>query len=250
MNSRCSTCSLARFCVPGTMSHHDAEKVDTLVTKQIRVKKGTVLYSLGDPVDAIYAIRLGTLKSHVATEDGRSQIVGFHLQGEVVGLDSLLLPRHASYCTALEDTTLCVMHVGALHSLADDVPALRRQLLLSMSREAQHDRTMLTTLGLMSAEERLIAFLIKLSERLSARGFAASEFILRMSREEIGSYLGLKLETISRLFSRLADAGLLEVNHRRVKLVNMTSLRATYDRSKSAVPQPNEEKIQRERMPA
>jgi len=232
------------------MCHLEAEKLDAIVTKQIRLKKGTVLYSLGDPVDAIYAIRLGTLKSHVSTEDGRSQIVAFHLQGEVVGLDSLLLPRHASYATALEDATLCVIPTASLNSLSDDMPALRRQLLLSMSREAQHDRTMLTTLGLMSAEERLIAFLIKLSERLSARGFAASEFILRMSREEIGSYLGLKLETVSRLFSRLADAGLLEVNHRRVKLVNMAALRATYDRSKSAVPQAPEESRQRERMPA
>lgn len=224
-STRCSTCSLGQLCLPIGMSAQDVEKMDTLVQERVRVRKGESLYRLGDPLDAVYAIRFGTLKTHVTMEDGRAQITGFHLPGEVVGFDGLTEMRHASDATALEDTEVCVVRYGEIQSLSASLPSLQHQFMRLMSREITQDQMMLITLGSMRAEERLAGFLISLSERLSARGYSPSEFVLRMSREEIGSYLGLKLETVSRLFSRFAEAGLLQIRQRHVKLVDMDGIR-------------------------
>jgi len=205
--------------------------MDSLVQERVRVRKGETLYRLGDPLTAVYAIRFGTLKTHLTMEDGRSQITGFHLPGEVVGLDGLGEMQHASDATALEDTEVCVVRFGDLQSLSGALPSLQHQFMRLMSKEISQDQVMLITLGSMRAEERLAAFLINLSERLSARGYSASEFVLRMSREEIGSYLGLKLETVSRLFSRFAEAGLIQIRQRHVKLVDMTGIKQIINKS-------------------
>lgn len=226
----CSTCPVGRFCLPNDLDLAELPALDAVAHRRLRLKKGALAYRVGDPVMAIYAVRLGTLKSHVATEDGRSQNVGFHLQ---LGMDSVFAPVHLSSATALEDTQQCVLPVSALRAALPRLPSLRRQLVLALAQEAQHDRVMMTTIGLMTAEERLVAFLLGLSKRLSARGFAANEFVLRMSREEIGSYLGLKLETISRLLSHLAEAGLIAVHHRRIRLLQPDALRSIHRRSRS-----------------
>ncbi len=231
MSPRCSTCSLGQLCLPVGMSQQDLEKMDSLVQERVRVRKGETLYRLGDPLTAVYAIRFGTLKTHLTMEDGRSQITGFHLPGEVVGLDGLGEMQHASDATALEDTEVCVVRFGDLQSLSGALPSLQHQFMRLMSKEISQDQVMLITLGSMRAEERLAAFLINLSERLSARGYSASEFVLRMSREEIGSYLGLKLETVSRLFSRFAEAGLIQIRQRHVKLVDMTGIKQIINKS-------------------
>lgn len=231
MSPRCSTCSLGQLCLPVGMSQQDLEKMDSLVQERVRVRKGETLYRLGDPLSAVYAIRFGTLKTHLTMEDGRSQITGFHLPGEVVGLDGLGEMQHASDATALEDTEVCVVRFGELQSLSNVLPSLQHQFMRLMSKEISQDQVMLITLGSMRAEERLAAFLLNLSERLSARGYSASEFVLRMSREEIGSYLGLKLETVSRLFSRFAEAGLIQIRQRHVKLVDMTGIKQIVNKS-------------------
>lgn len=231
MSPRCSTCSLGQLCLPVGMTQQDLEKMDTLVQDRVRVRKGETLYRLGDPLTAVYAIRFGTLKTHLTMEDGRSQITGFHLPGEVVGLDGLGEMQHASDATALEDTEVCVVRFGDLQTLSNVLPSLQHQFMRLMSKEISQDQVMLITLGSMRAEERLAAFLINLSERLSARGYSASEFVLRMSREEIGSYLGLKLETVSRLFSRFAEAGLIQIRQRHVKLVDMVGIKQIVNKS-------------------
>ncbi len=205
--------------------------MDTLVQERVRVHKGETLYRMGEPLTAVYAIRFGTLKTHVTMEDGRTQITGFHLPGEVVGLDGLGEMQHASDATALEDTEVCVVRFDDLQSLSGTLPSLQQQFLRLMSKEISQDQIMLITLGSMRAEERLAAFLVNMSERLSMRGYSSSEFVLRMSREEIGSYLGLKLETVSRLFSRFAEAGLIQIRQRHVKLVDMEGIRQVYSRN-------------------
>jgi CRP/FNR family transcriptional regulator len=231
MSPRCSTCSLGQLCLPVGMSQQDLEKMDSLVQERVRVRKGETLYRLGDPLTAVYAIRFGTLKTHLTMEDGRSQITGFHLPGEVVGLDGLGEMQHASDASALEDTEVCVVRFGNLQSLSNVLPSLQHQFMRLMSKEISQDQVMLITLGSMRAEERLAAFLLNLSERLCARGYSASEFVLRMSREEIGSYLGLKLETVSRLFSRFAEAGLIQIRQRHVKLVDMAGIKQIVNKS-------------------
>lgn len=139
--------------------------------------------------------------------------------------------QHASDATALEDTEVCVVRFGDLQTLSNVLPSLQHQFMRLMSKEISQDQVMLITLGSMRAEERLAAFLISLSERLSARGYSPSEFVLRMSREEIGSYLGLKLETVSRLFSRFAEAGLIQIRQRHVKLVDMVGIKQIVNKS-------------------
>jgi CRP/FNR family transcriptional regulator len=205
--------------------------MDTLVQERVRVHKGETLYRMGEPLTAVYAIRFGTLKTHVTMEDGRTQITGFHLPGEVIGLDGLGEMQHASDATALEDTEVCVIRYDDLQSLSNHLPSLQNQFLRLMSKEITQDQVMLITLGSMRAEERLAAFLINMSERLSARGYSSTEFVLRMSREEIGSYLGLKLETVSRLFSRFAEAGLIQIRQRHVKIVDIAGVKQVYSRS-------------------
>ena len=218
------------------MTRRDCERVDSLVHGRISLQKGETLFVPGDPVDAIYAIRVGTLKTQVTTRDGRVQIVGFHLPGELVGLECLVSSQQVLHAIAQEDARLCRVNVPALRALSDNLPALHNNVLRLLSNEVLHDHRMLTVLGVLSAEERVVAFLLDLSARLSARGFAASEFRLRMTREEIGSYLGLKLETISRLFSKLADAGLISIQHRNVKLLDMAALQAIHARAMAEKP--------------
>ncbi len=223
--SRCSTCVLGQICLPVGMNADDVRKMDDLVTERIRIKKGQALYTLGEPLEAVYCIRFGTLKTHLTLEDGRHQITGFHLPGEIVGLDGIGEMRHVSDATALEDTEVCVVRYAELQQLSRRLPSLQHQFLRIMSKEISQDHLMLLTLGSMRAEERLAAFLLNLSRRSSERGYSSTEFVLRMSREELGSYLGLKLETVSRLFSRFAEAGLIQIRQRHVKLIDMAGLR-------------------------
>lgn len=222
---------MGQLCLPVGMSQQDLAKMDTLVQERVRVHKGETLYRMGEPLSAVYAIRFGTLKTHVTMEDGRTQITGFHLPGEVIGLDGLSEMQHASDATALEDTEVCVVRFDDLQSLSSSLPSLQGQFLRLMSKEISQDQVMLITLGSMRAEERLAAFLVNMSERLAARGYSSTEFVLRMSREEIGSYLGLKLETVSRLFSRFAEAGLIQIRQRHVKIIDMAGIKQVYSRS-------------------
>ncbi|OVZ54732.1 transcriptional regulator [Pigmentiphaga sp. NML080357] len=222
---RCSTCGLGQFCLPVGMEADDAGRMDELVQERIRVAKGQALFHVGDGLEAVYGIRFGTLKTVLERADGRQQITGFHLAGEIVGLDGLARTAHASTAVALEDSEVCVIPVRDLSSLAGHLPSLQRQLMRLMSREIEHDQQMLLSLGAMRAEERLAVFLLNLSERLAARGYSASTFVLRMSREEIGNFLGLTLETVSRLFSRLSRAQLLRTRQREVEILDMAGLR-------------------------
>ncbi|MFC4342020.1 helix-turn-helix domain-containing protein [Cupriavidus numazuensis] len=221
---------MARFCLAGECEADGAGPADGLAHRVIRLRKGEPLYLLGDPLAALFAIRVGTVKTHVATEDGRTQVVGFHFPGEVVGLDSIGRRQYASYATALEDTKVCMIPMDVLRPLAASTPALASRVFRALDGYAQRTRALQTLLALMTAEERLVTFLLWISEGLSARGFSSSEFILRMSREEIGSYIGLTLETVSRQFSRLAEYGLIRVKHRSVALVDKAGLRAIADR--------------------
>lgn len=201
-------------------------RLDELVSDRVSLKKGQSLYTAGSPLQALYAIRLGTIKTQLTLPDGRFQVTGFHLPGEVIGLDAMGEQHHISDAYAMEDTQLCVMRVPEIEHLAHALPSLQQQLNRLMSREIARDQLLILALGSMRAEERLAAFLLNLSQRYATRGYAASEFVLRMSREEIGSYLGVKLETVSRLFSRFADVGLLETKQRHIRILDMEGLKA------------------------
>ena len=227
----CSNCNLRELCMPVDVSGTDLDKLDELVTTRRRVKRGAALFSNGDRFDALYAIRTGFFKTRITTEDGRDQVTGFQMAGEIIGLDGIVDDRHTCDAVALEDAEVCEMPFARIEELSREVPALQTHVHKIMSREIVRDHGVMLLLGSMRAEERLAAFLLNLVQRLHARGFSRSELVLRMTREEIGSYLGLKLETVSRTFSKFADDGIIEVKHRHVRIVDIEALRAIVDAS-------------------
>ena len=222
----CSNCNLRELCMPMGLSDGDLGKLDELVTQRRRIKRGSALFSNGDKFNALYAIRVGFFKTCVTTEGGRDQVTGFQMAGEIMGLDGIVGDRHTCDAVALEDAEVCVMPYERIEDLSRDVPALQTHVHRIMSREIVRDHGVMLLLGSMRAEERLAAFLLNLVQRLQARGFSSSELVLRMTREEIGSYLGLKLETVSRTFSKFAEEGIVEVKQRHVRILNSDALRA------------------------
>jgi CRP/FNR family transcriptional regulator len=219
MQTHCSTCNLREVCLPCGLNGADVAELGDLVYTRKRVKRGDALLRAGHPFESILAIRSGFFKSSVVLEDGRDQVTGFHMAGEVVGLDGIGAGSHSADVIALEDSEVCVIPYARLEQ-----PQFQRQLHRIMSRELVRDRGVMTLLGTMRAEERLAAFLLNLSQRFKARGFSASEFHLRMTREEIGSYLGLSLETVSRAFSRFQADGLISVQQKHIVIVDSAKL--------------------------
>ena len=221
MPTHCSTCNLREVCLPCGLNVPDTQALGDLIYTRRRVKRGDSLYRSGAQFESLFAIRSGFFKSSVVIEDGRDQVTGFHMAGEVLGMDGIGTGNHAADAVALEDSEVCILPYSRLED-----PGLQRQLHKVMSRELVRDQGVMMLLGTMRAEERLAAFLINLSTRFVARGFSSSEFHLRMTREEIGSYLGLSLETVSRLFSRFQEDGLIAVQQKHVRILDVPGLRA------------------------
>ena len=221
----CSNCNLRELCMPVDVNGPDMDKIDTLVATRRKIKRGDALFSNGDRFDALYAIRTGFFKTRVTTEDGRDQVTGFQMAGEIIGLDGIVNDHHTCDAVALEDAEVCVMPFDRIEELSREVTALQHHVHKIMSREIVREHGVMLLLGSMRAEERLAAFLLNLVQRLHARGFSQSELVLRMTREEIGSYLGLKLETVSRTFSKFVEEGIVEVKQRHVRILDTDALR-------------------------
>jgi CRP/FNR family transcriptional regulator len=226
----CSNCNLRELCMPVGLSKEELERVDTLVEVRRKVKKGAALFHNGEKFTSLYAIRTGFFKTCVATEDGRDQVTGFQMAGEVMGLDGIVNDHHTCDAIALEDAEVCVLPFDRIEELSHDIASMQRHVHKIMSREIVRENGVMLLLGSMRAEERLAAFLLNLVQRLHTRGFSQSELVLRMTREEIGSYLGLKLETVSRTFSKFADEGIIEVKQRHVRILNSDALRDLVNR--------------------
>ena len=220
----CSNCNLRELCMPMGLSEHDLERLDDLVTTRRKVKRGTTLFSNGDKFTSLYAIHTGFFKTCLASEDGRDQVTGFQMAGEIIGLDGIVNDQHSCDAVALEDAEVCVMPFDRIEEISREVTALQHHVHKIMSREIVREHGVMLLLGSMRAEERLAAFLLNLVQRLHSRGFSQTELVLRMTREEIGSYLGLKLETVSRTFSKFVDDGIVEVKQRHVKILNIEAL--------------------------
>jgi CRP/FNR family transcriptional regulator len=207
------------------LSHDQVDRLDELVSTRKSLTRGDSLFRAGDEFQSLYAVRTGFFKTCVTLEDGRDQVTGFQMSGELLGLDGIGSSRHACDAVALEDSSVCVIPYQQLESLSLELVDLQRVFHKIMSREIVRDHGVMLLLGSMRAEERLAAFLLNLTQRLHSRGFSQRALILRMSREEIGSYLGLKLETVSRTFSRLQSEGILEVKQREIKIADPDALK-------------------------
>jgi CRP/FNR family transcriptional regulator len=206
------------------MPSSEVAKLDELVKERLRVEKGQPLFQHGTALDALFALRTGSIKTQIIEASGQQQITGFYLPGEIVGLDGMLDGIHSSTAIAMEDSEVCIVKLEDIDEISRYVPSLQHQVRRLMSKEIARSHQVLLALGSMRSEQRLAAFLINLSQRLAALGYSSTDFIMRMSREEIGNYLGLTLETVSRLFSRFAREGVIRVNQREVKILDMAAL--------------------------
>jgi CRP/FNR family transcriptional regulator len=221
----CSNCNLRELCMPLGLNESELERVDEVVATRRKVARGDNLFRNGDKFNALYAIRTGFFKTRISAEDGRDQVTGFQMAGEIIGLDGIVSDQHTCDAVALEDAEVCVMPFDRIEELSREITSLQRHVHKIMSREIVRENGVMLLLGSMRAEERLAAFLLNLVQRLHARGFSQSELVLRMTREEIGSYLGLKLETVSRTFSKFVEEGIVEVKQRHVRILNADALK-------------------------
>lgn len=221
----CSSCNLRELCMPVGLNPDEMSRLDSVISTRKRVKRGAALFNHGDRFSSLYAVRSGFFKTRVTSADGRDQVTGFQMTGEILGMDGIVNDYHSCDAVALEDAEVCVMPFDRIESLSREFSALQHHVHKIMSREIVREHGVMLLLGSMRAEERLAAFLLNLVQRLHARGFSQSELVLRMTREEIGSYLGLKLETVSRTFSKFVEEGIVEVKQRHVRILETEALK-------------------------
>ena len=226
LQTSCSQCNLRELCLPLGLSDKEMVQLDSVIGARRKIKRGYHLYRAGDPFEAIFAIKTGFFKTDVLTEDGRDQVTGFQMNGEILGMDGISSELHTCNAVALEDSEVCQIPFAELERLSGEIPTLQHHFHKVMSREIVRDHGVMMLLGTMRAEERLAAFLLNLAQRFAARGYSATEFHLRMTRDEIGSYLGMKLETVSRAFSRFQDEGLISVQQKHICILDHAGLKA------------------------
>lgn len=235
LKALCSTCSLKELCLPVGLRPMEFEQLDAVIRQSRRLKKGEYLFRAGEVFTSLFAIRTGFFKTTVASQDGRDQVTGFFMSGELVGMDGICSHVHSCDAVALEDSEVCELPFAHMEELGKQIPSLQTHFFRLMSREIVRDQGVMLLLGNMRAEERLAAFLLNLSNRLYSRGFAANDFILRMSREEIGSYLGLKLETVSRTLSKFHQEGWISVEHKHIRILDAQVLKKMVSGCSNAV---------------
>lgn len=223
-SARCSGCAMRAVCMPADLSAPELAKLDSLIYSTRSVKRGESLYRANDDFQSIYAVRTGSFKTVIMHRDGREQVTGFHLIGETLGLDGVCHERHSCDAIALEDSSVCIIPFRPLEGMCREIRTMQHHVHRMMSGEIVRESGIMMLLGTMSAEQRLAAFLLNLSQRMKARGYSASEFYLRMTREEMGSYLGMKLETVSRMFSKFQKEGIVDTRGKQIRIVDFERL--------------------------
>lgn len=231
----CRDCSLFQLCLPVGVDADGLEKLDEIIKRRRPVKRGDYLFRSGDKFNSIYAVRSGSIKTYAPTNDGQEQITGFHLAGELLGLDAINSGNHPCTAKALETTSVCEIPFEDLEHLSSHIPSLQRQIYKIMSKEIFEEEGHMLLLGKRNAEERLASYLLSISARFQRRGFSATEFNLSMSRNDIGSYLGLAVETVSRMFTRFQEEGLLSVERKHIIIHNLDRLHAVAGASTTPV---------------
>ncbi len=226
LRESCSTCSMHQLCLPMGLGEADMSRLDEIIGRRRKVPKDTMLYRMDDAFTNLYAIRLGHFKTFQVSANGEQQITGFQMAGELLGMDAISTDRHHCDAVALEDSEVCEIPFTRLEELFGTIPILLHHFHRMMSQEITREQNVMLLLGNMRAEQRFAAFLVNLSARYAARGYSSSSFQLRMSREEIGNYLGLTIESISRLLSRFKKQNLLRVSNRNIDILQPDNLKA------------------------
>lgn len=224
LSVECSDCSLSDFCLPQGLTKLELEQVELAIERTIKFAKKEYLFRCNDKQRAIYAVKSGAVKLSVSTAEGGEQILGFYLPGDLLGFDAMAEGEHICDAQALDDTLVCELKIADFSELCDSLSALRRQMMRQMGREIERDHKLLLSLGQLRTEERLATFLVGISERNKSRGFAAGEFNLPMPRIYLASYLGMAVETLSRMFSRLQADGIIRVRQRLIVIEDIGAL--------------------------
>ena len=220
----CHDCGISQLCIPLTLNQHELNQLDNIIERKKPIQKGQILFSHGDELKSLYAIRSGTIKSYTLTDQGDEQITAFHLAGDLVGFDAIAGNYHATFAEALETSMVCEIPFEILNDLSSKMPNLCQQIMRLMSSEINSDQNMILLLSKKSAEERLASFIYNLSQRFKQRGFSQREFRLTMTRNDIGNYLGLTVETVSRLLGRMQKNGVLSVKGKYITIENAALL--------------------------
>lgn len=221
----CASCSLSELCLPRGMGPEALEKLENIIKRSAPIQRGEMLYRVGEEFKGLYAVRSGLFKAFVTADDGEEQIVGFFLPGEMLGLDAIETQVHVCSAVALETSSYCAVPFTKLSEVCKEIPELQNQLFKIMSRELSSENQMLLTLGKKNSEEKVATFLLTTSTRFHKLGYSANEFKLTMSRQEIGNYLGITFETVSRVFSRLQRNGIIKVNRKAINITDMVALK-------------------------
>lgn len=226
LKARCATCSMHQLCLPMGLDVGDMDKLDKIIGRRRKIEKGGALFRIGDPFTNLYAIRLGHFKTYQINANGEEQVTGFQMGGELLGMDAISTDKHYCSAMALEDSEVCEIPFSSLERLLGDMPTLLRHFHRMMSQEITREQSVMLLLGNMQATQRFAAFLVNLASRYEARGYSSTAFQLRMSREDIGNYLGLTVESISRLLARFKKLGLIEIARREMTLLDPVRLKA------------------------
>ncbi|WP_175730051.1 helix-turn-helix domain-containing protein [Burkholderia ambifaria] len=222
--ARCSVCAMRSMCLPPDLTADEYGRLDAIICSTRHVRQGDSLFRTDDPFQSIYAVRAGSFKTVMMHRDGREHVNGFQIAGETLGMDGIGTGRHCCDAIALEDSVVCIIPFVALEAACREMKSMQHFLYQMLSSEIVRESSQMLLLGTMSAEQRVAHFLLNLSSRFEARGYSASEFNLRMTREEIGCYLGMKLETVSRMFSRFHRESLVETRGKRVRIIDAQAL--------------------------
>ncbi|MGB3917796.1 fumarate/nitrate reduction transcriptional regulator Fnr [Thiothrix litoralis] len=221
----CHNCSLSDLCLPRGLNRDELELLENSINKTVKIKKKDYLFHRDDTQQAIFAVKAGAIKTSLSTPDGEEQILGFYLPGDLLGFDAFARDRHTCDAQALDDTLVCELSMDNFQDLCGKLPIMRGQMMRQIGTEIEREQMLLLTLGQMRTEERLATFLSSLSERNQERGFSPAEFNLPMARHDLANYLGMAVETLSRMFSRLQEEKIIAVQHRLVKIDDMNRLK-------------------------
>lgn len=221
----CQRCSLRGVCEPVSLPAQEQARLDSIIERRRPISRGEFLYRSGEPFRSLFCVKAGSIKTYTSTDKGEEQVTGFHLPGELIGLGGIALAYNTTDAVALETSSVCEIPYERLREISAEIPALLQQIILLTSREVTHGQTLTMLISKKSAEERLAALLLSLSDRFANRGFSPTDFHLSMSRHDIGNFLGMAVETVSRLFTRFDNEGLIRVRRKHIQLRDLPRLR-------------------------
>ena len=222
----CGNCRLNSICLPLALESEDIEQLDEIIQRSKPLQKSQHLYREGDDFQSVFAVRSGSIKAYKTTDDGREQVTGFYFPGEILGMDGISKNEHASSAKALETAAICEIPFSSLEKLSATMPSLQRHFFQLMSKEITEDQLLITLLSKNSADERVAALMLSISSRNARRKLSATQFRLPMSRVDIGNYLGLTVETVSRVFSRMQKMEILKVDNKEIEILDIDGVRA------------------------